>query len=475
MASRLSEDPGLRVLLLEAGPDPGTAIPDDVLHLRNGSGVLTHDWEYNDPAAGAALPRGRIVGGSSAVNATIALRGQPVDYDRWAEMGAAGWGWAECLPYFRRLEADADFGSAPYHGDSGPIRVERNLPLTAIQETYLAACAELGHELVEDANEPGRIGAGPIPRNLKDWTRQSTLLTYIAAARPRPNFQVRGNALVDRVLFDGARAAGVRLDSGEEIRARHVVLAAGAYNTAALMLRSGLGPAGELALHGIESVVDLPGVGANLMDHPVTMVTAQADHPTDPQHIRLGPLLKTKSRPELDWDDLKISLFPGDLFNLPGLTGIFVEVNISDARGGVGLTSREPGAPPRIDHAFLSVESDMERMVEGVRQAQGIATVLAGTVACEVLLPDAETLADEELLRQHLALFHSTGYHPAGTCRMGASDDDWAVVDPRLRVRGVDGLHIVDASVMPDLPRCNINLPTLMIGERGADFIRQDL
>jgi choline dehydrogenase len=475
VAARLTEDPGLRVLLLEAGPDLGGDVPDAVAHLRLGSGVPELDWDWTEPASGSALPRGRLVGGSSAVNATVALRGQPQDYDAWEAQGAVGWGWRDVLPYFRRLEDDVDFGDRPWHGRGGPIQVMRELPLRPNEELFLAACEELGHDRVADQNEPGRVGAGPLPRNLKDGRRQSTLLTYLAAARARPNLTLRADTPVDRVRLRGGRATGVVLAGGETVAARRVVLCAGAYASPALLLRSGIGPRADLAGLGIGCAVDLPGVGANLMDHPVTMVTLDMDNPTDPDRIRMAVTCKTRSDPALEVDDLKISLYPGDLFNMRGLSGLYVEVNVSDSRGRVTIAGADPAAAPVIEHRFLSDARDLDRLVVGVRQAVAIHDVMARSIRSEILLPDAETIADDRLLRDHLRQFHSTGYHPSGTCRMGAADDAGAVVDPSLRVRGVEGLQVADASVMPLVPRCNINLPTLMIGERAAELVREGL
>jgi choline dehydrogenase len=390
-------------------------------------------------------------------------------------LGATGWGWADVLPYFRRLEDDADFGDRPYHGRGGPIHVMRHLPLEGNEDLFLAACEEAGHERVADHNEPRRIGAGPIPRNLRDGRRQSTLLTYIAAARPRPNLSIRADTLVDRVRLEGERATGVVLAGGETVGARRVVLSAGAYASPALLLRSGLGPRADLERLGIACRVDLPGVGEGLMDHPVTMVTLDMDNPVDPGFIRMATMCKTRSEPSLEVDDLKISMYPGDLFNMSGLTGLYVEVNVAGSRGRVGIASADPTAPPLIEHRFLTDERDLDRMVAGVRQAVEINDVMSRSVRSEVLLPDRETADDEELLRAHLRQFHSTGYHPSGTCRMGAPGSPEAVVDPLLRVRGVEGLQVADASVMPEVPRCNINLPTLMIGERAAELVRAEM
>jgi choline dehydrogenase len=475
VASRLTEDPGVSVLLLEAGPDLPDSIPDDILYVRSGSGVSTHDWEYVDPAIGAALPRGRVVGGSSAVNATVALRGQPQDYDAWAAAGATGWGWEDCLPYFIRLENDEQYGDAAYHGSGGPINVTRHVPLWEAEQLFVAACQERGHDLLPDANLPGAWGAGPVPRNIRDGVRQSVLVTYLAAARGRPNLEIRGDCLVDRVELEDHRAGGVVLADGTRLAARRVVVAAGAYNSPGILQRSGIGDRDDLAAAGVDCRHALPGVGHNLLDHPNTMVATQMDNPADPELIRLPALLKFKSRPEEEVDDLKLSFYPGELFNMGGLTGLYLEVNHVTSRGTVTIASADPMAKPEIDHRYLSTDHDMSLMLAGMREAAAVAEVIARSAPCEVLLPDPETLADDDLLRDHAHNFHATGYHPSGSCRIGGEDDELAVVDAGLRVRGIEDLFVIDASVMPDVPRCNINLPTMMIGERGAEIVRAQL
>src|SRR5260370_21873171 len=207
VASSLSEDPARRVLLLEAGPDPHDDVPDEIRYMRQGSGVEEYDWNYHDPQTRGGVPRGRIVGGSSATNATFALRGQPQDYDAWAAMGAPSWSWEQCLPYFNRLETDPEFGELQYHGNSGPIRVERET-LNEFQRYVRSACLEVVHADLEALNRPGGLPVGPLPRNLNKRQRQSTLLTYVAAARPRSNRTVRGDALVDPILIHAGRTTG---------------------------------------------------------------------------------------------------------------------------------------------------------------------------------------------------------------------------------------------------------------------------
>ena len=277
IAARLSEDPSCQVLLLEGGPDAATLaeLPRDVVDASEPT--EGHDWGYkSEPDAlgrSVSLPRARFIGGCSSTNGCFALRGAPADYDGWAQLGNAGWSFDEILPFFRRLETDADFAD-DWHGVDGPLPIRRHPPseLNAVQLAFIDAARSSGIAYVEDHNRPGALGVGPTPRNARDGVRMSTALTYLAAARGRPNLTIRGNAIVDRVVFDGARATGARLTNGEVIDADRVVLAAGTYATPAILQRSGVGPAALLATLGIRVVVDLPGVGENLVDHPLCAV-----------------------------------------------------------------------------------------------------------------------------------------------------------------------------------------------------------
>ena len=466
VAARLSEDPGVHVLLLDAGPDTWPDVPDMVMHVRGGSGVEEFDWHYGDPAIGAVLPRGRLVGGSSAVNSSYALRGQPVDYDGWG----AGWTWEQCLPYFRRLEDDADFGDEPYHGRGGPIHIERAQPQSNVEESFIAVCLELGHQSLPDLNSPAGLGVGPLPRNMRAGVRQSTLVTYLAAARGRTNLEIRGNALVDRLLFDGDRVTGVELAGGEQILAPRTVLAAGAYNSPQVLLRSGVGEAGQLRRHGLDVKLELDQVGRHLTDHPLTVFVLQVPGAVATDAVRVGPTVKLRRRPNLPADDMKITLFPdGEMLALPGLTGLHIEIDETYSEGTVELRSKDPHEAPRIDSRLLSDQRDHDKFLAGVDHMIAIFTAMREGIGAEILLPDEATAADAELLHEHVMKNYSTGYHPSGTCRIGH------VVDERCRLIGADGLYVADASVMPSVPRANTNLPTLMIGERVADFVKADL
>jgi choline dehydrogenase len=474
VASRLSEDPSVRVLLLEAGPDPGDNVPDAVRYVRFGSGYPEYDWNYLDRQTRGGMPRGRILGGSSSVNSSFALRGQPQDYDGWAARGLPSWSWERCLSYFNRLETDREFGDMPYHGGSGPIHVERE-PLNDIQQLVTSAAIELGHSALGDLNKPGALGIGPLPRNLKQYQRQSTLLTYIAAARSRPNLTIKADTLVDTLVLRDGRARGVRLAGGEVIDGGRVVLAAGAYNSPQILHRTGVGPRDVLKKIGVEAALELPGVGQNLLDHVSTLIVVDAGQEAPADFIPIGPSLKLRTVQGLAVDDVKFTFMFGELFWMPRLNGFYVEVSNCESQGVVRAVSRDPLEQPQIEHRYFSDPRDLDRMVAGARVALDAARVLGESTRCEVLLPDAESARDEEALRLHCLDFHATDYHPSGTLRMGPDGDEMAVVDERCRLRGIDNLYVADASVMPTIPRANINLPTMMIGERVADFVRADL
>jgi choline dehydrogenase len=474
VASRLSEDPRVKVLLLEAGPDPGDNVPDAVRYVRSGSGVEGYDWNYFDLQTKGGVPRGRILGGSSCVNSSFALRGQPQDYDGWAALGLPAWRWERCLPYFKQLETDREFGDLPYHGNTGPIHVERD-PLDDLMQLVRAASLELGHADLPDLNRPGGIGVGPMPRNMREHQRQSTLLTYIAAARSRPNLTIRADTLVDTLVIRDGRAAGVRLAGNDVIEAGRVVLAAGAYNSPQILHRTGVGPREVLASIGVDSILDLPGVGEHLLDHVCSLVIVDAERKPLSEFVSIGPALKFRTASGLAVEDVKFTFLPGDLFGLPGMNGFFIEVSNCESQGVVRAISRDPQAQPGIDHRYFSDSRDLDRMIGGAEVAMEVAKVMSDTTKCEVLLPDAESARDEEALRRHFLEFHATDYHPSGTLRMGPDGDEMAVVDEQCRLRGIENLFVADASVMPTVPRANINLPTMMIGERVAEFVRSEL
>ncbi len=480
LAGRLSEDPDRRVLLLEAGPDFASrdALPP---HVKDAScPTLDFDWGYtSEPDADGktiALPRAKLVGGCSATNATFALRGSPSDYDAWAAAGNSGWSFADVLPYFCKLESDHDFDDV-WHGHAGPLPIRRISAdhMHAHQRAALDAAVTSGHAVVDDHNRPGACGAGPAPRNVEDGVRVSTALAYLEPARARANLVVRGETVIDRVVIRNGRARGVRLaPSGDEIAADIVVVAAGAYGSPAILLRSGIGPAADLAALGIRVAADLPGVGAQLIDHPALSVDVPVVAAATGDWFQAA----------ITWRSERSGSDPYDMHVIPGgpivvappgspteaVFFLFIGLMRPGSRGTVSLRSADAAASPRIVTGNLAEEDDLARMIEGVRHARELLRTppLRELVAGDELKPGSDARTGRELaaaIRHHLGVYH----HACGTCAMGTDPDGGAVVDASGGVHGLDGLWVADASVMPDIPAANTNLPTIMIAERLAD------
>lgn len=481
VASRLSEDPDRRVLLLEAGPDfPDEATLPPLLQVAGErtwvpAGIPEFDWGYHDAplpnGRRVRLPRGRLVGGSSMVNATVAVRGADFDFARWDEMVGGGWGWDDVLPRYVRMERDLDHGDRPYHGDDGPIAIRRypEQEWTAVHAPFLEACGELGMELVDDLNAPGADAgvAGAWPHNrLADEVRLGTLPTYVRAARPRPGFTLVAEATVDRVLLAGGRATGVRyLDrdgSPVEAHADLVVVSGGAYGSPAILQRSGIGVPERLRAAGIVPTVALP-VGQSLLDHPNCPFLFEAPELSGFH----GRLFATNCRApvgddgEPGWQGFAMPVDP-----VAGLAGVVVCLNRQDAAGTVDVVSSDPTVAPAIDHRYLTDPRDLRRYEEAWAFFREMLTRPAfASLGAREVGAGAEVA---EILSERL----STAHHPCGSCRMGAADDPDAVVDPQLRVRGVEGLMVADASVFPDNIMHNPNLTAYMVGEMAADLVR---
>jgi choline dehydrogenase len=473
LAARLSEDCDREVVLLESGPDYPT-LADLPPEIRSGlRPVFTHDWGYRAETAlaGRVLDanRARIVGGCSATNAALAVRGLPSDYDAWAALGCDGWSFADVLPFFCRLEHDFDF--------DGPFPIRRPAPdeLAPIQRAFLDACANAGFPVVADHNAPGAAGAGLPPMNLVDGVRQSTALTYLAPARARPNLTVRSDVLVDRVELADTRAVGVRLArSGEIVEADQVLLAAGSYGSPAILLRSGVGPADHLRSVGIEPVLERPGVGADLTEHPLMPSVFEARTPPRPGDAVFQALLTARSATADGVYDLHVL----PLFNPPDLQGdpptfvMLTGVMTPRSRGSVRLRSADPDDAPAIDLGLFTDDADLPRMLDAVRIADHLgATDPLRELVGSRLMPAAEAEDDDALgdaVRAACEIYH----HPVGTCRMGPAGDPDAVVDARGAVHGLDGVSVIDASIMPIIPAANTNVPTIMLAERCAAWLR---
>jgi choline dehydrogenase len=482
LAGRLSQQTDRRVLLLEAGPDYPRLedLPADVADAANPT--LSHDWslvaEADDNGRAQPLPRARMIGGCSATNATFLMRGWPEDYDRWAALGNPGWSFADLLPVLRDLEADADFGDE-WHGTDGPIPVHRPAlaELSPLQQAFREAAIHAGHLPVDDHNRPGSIGVGPAPRNVRGRLRMSTSLTHLADARPRPNLTIRTGELVDRVELAGSTTTGVRLATGELIKSGRVILAAGSYLSPAILLRSGVGAALDLERLGIPVRVDLPGVGGNLIDHPLVAVDLPCA--ADSAGARYQVMLTMRSGLATPAGPPDLHLFaagPFDDQSSPsgGIFGVVTGLLAVRSRGTVRLRSPDPLTAPRIDIAHLRDPDDLERMVEATLHARRLSQTvpLADFVGGPELAPgkaisDADRSGIGRSIRQRVSSYH----HPVGTCAMGPDPDAGAVVDARGSVHGVAGLSVADASIMPSIPAANTNLSAILVAERIAAWI----
>jgi choline dehydrogenase-like flavoprotein len=494
LAARMSEDPSRRVLLLEAGPDYLTRdeTPEDIRYGRTMS-FIAHDWGFSAEIADGRkirFPRGKVTGGSSAVGATVALRGVPADYDEWAAAGNPAWAWHEVLPYFQRLEDDLDF-PGEYHGQGGPFPIRRWRPseLTPGSAAFVDACLAAGFPEAKDHNHPDATGVGPIPSSRRDPDyRATTGTSYLSMARGRENLEICPHTTVDRIVFDGSKAVGVMAarDGGsyELIAGRRVILAAGSVASPMILMRSGIGPAEDLRQHGIGSLVDLPGVGANLIDHERTgafMVPMPGSY--DPAQAFLQEILRTTAAGSGDFNDLQYYMV--NYFNLgpfpelqmlagaPAVIGVMVVSQRPQPRGRLTLTSADPAAPPKIDLNFLTSEREMQVLIQGVRQCWELANHpgIRSLGKDFVVLRDS-MMDDDEMLSFYVKVSLDSAYHPVGTLRMGPPGDTGAVVGEKCAVHGVDSLYVCDASIMPSIVRANTNVTSIMIGERAADWLR---
>jgi choline dehydrogenase len=484
LASRLSEDPRRTVLLIEAGPDypDAAALPEEI--ASGDFPAYTHDWDYySEPGAlerPIHLPRGRLMGGCSATNAVFALRGASAVYDQWAALGNPGWSFLDVLPSFRRLERDLDFDNQ-WHGQDGPIPIQRSAgpDLIPVQRAFLEACATAGYPSVTDHNAPEAYGAGLAPRNVEGGVRQSTALTYLARARRRPNLAVRPNTQIQRILFDHGQAIGVQTaGASEKIEAASVILAAGSYSSPAILMRSGIGPAGHLKALGIPVIVELPGVGAHLIDHPLFgasfAVKTELEANNRPLSQTTLSLRSSQAAASCDLLIFPTCVFPAEPGEGP--TGqvlrIFVALVQPLSQGSLRLRSADPVVPPLIQLNYFTHPADMPRLVEGLRAVEQLANTppLKDMIVTE-LYPGASAWNAPDQLEQAIRAQVETFHHPVGTCRMGPASDPLAVVDACLRVRGVEGLSVVDASIMPLIPSTPTNLATIMLAERCAPFL----
>lgn len=506
LANRLSEDPAVRVLLLEAGGkdrSPNIKIPaafPKQFHTKLDWDFATEPEPHVDGRS-LFIPRGKALGGSSSMNAMLYVRGRPLDYDGWEAQGAPGWGFRDVLPYFLKSEDNAR-GRSEFHGAGGPLRVSEQRSPRPLNERLLQASEAAGIPRIADYNGPEQDGASMFQVTQRNGQRFSTADAFLRPALGRPNLEVRTGVTVLGIEFEGDRAVGVRLRKGrrgEELaRAdREVLLSAGAINSPQLLLLSGVGPADELRAAGVTVRQDLPGVGRNLQDHPfVTMIWEVSDQNTlygadKPKPLaewllrKSGPLTSTvaevvaftRTRGGLPAADVQFHMGAAYFEDhgaetYDGHCMVIAPVLVSPrARGQVWLRSADPTAKARIITNALSEPEDLESMIAGMRLAREIAgQPQLREIVLKELKPGFDTDGRAELeadLRKRLMLI----YHPVGTARMSDTRED-AVVDSQLRVRGLQNLRVIDASVMPTIPGGNTNAPTIMVAERAADLIR---
>jgi choline dehydrogenase len=504
LAARLSEDPGSRVLLVEAGP------PDDAPEIRMPAAAMSlwrgpyarDDWTVPQRrAAGRSifLSGGRTLGGGSSINGMVYVRGNCADYDAWRdEHGCHGWGFEDLLPFFRRAE-DQERGPSAYHGTGGPLRVEDVGYTHPLSRAWVEAAVTAGLPANEDFNGPVQDGVGYYQATQRGGRRWSATDGYLRPALARPNLEVRTGATVTRLLISGTRVTGVRLRQGgttqDALAGREVVLCAGAVGSPHLLLRSGIGPAEHLRESGVDVVLDVPRVGAGLQDHPQCLLEwgtpstpglaeeATPERIADWQATGRGPMRScgaeagafVRSGADAAAPDLQLGVVPGPIpapgSGEPARRGVSILVGAVGvrSRGRVRLQPAEPGGAPAVDPAYFTEDGDLDLLVAGIRWARDIA---ASPPLCD--LTDGErtpgAAVDGDRLRDWVRHTSGTMFHLTGTCGMGGDGD--SVCDPLLRVRGVDGLRVADASVMPAVPRGNTNAPTIAVAERAADLVR---
>jgi choline dehydrogenase len=510
LAYRLSEDPSVSVLVLEyGGSDAGPFIqmPAALSYPMN---MSQYDWGYDsdpEPHLGGrrlATPRGKVIGGSSSINGMVYVRGHARDFDTWEELGAAGWGFKNVLPYYRRLE-NAHGVSSDWRGANGPLHVTRGTKWSPLFDAFVQAGVEAGYETTPDYNGQKQEGFGDMEMTVRKGRRWSAANAYLKPALKRQNVTLITGALARRILFDGTQATGVEYQAGKTIRTvacrREVIISASAINSPKLLLQSGIGPATQLGEHGIDVIADRPGVGENLQDHLELYIQQACIQPITlykhwnliskaligAQWLFTGKGLGAsnqfescafiRSKAGVDYPDIQFHFLPFAVRydGKAAAEGHGYQAHVgpmrSRSRGRVKLTSADPQAKPSILFNYMSQESDWQDFRTCIRLTREIFAQNAfSPYRGKEIQPGASVQSDDELdefIREHV----ESAYHPCGTCRMGQASDPMAVVDPECRVIGVDGLRVADSSIFPQITNGNLNGPSILVGEKAADHI----
>ena len=513
LAARLTENPGISLCAIEAGGRDR----NPWIHIPRGFGKLVPNpnlnWGYEtepEPGLGGRSiiwPRGKVVGGSGSINGLVFLRGAPSDYDEWQRLGARGWGYRDVLPYFKRMEHCVD-GPDEWRGSGGPMTITNVKRPSTVAKAFVEACERLQYQRNPDFNGERIDGVGFAPLNVHNGWRRSTAVGYLRPNLKRKNLELMTRTHVRKILFEGRRAVGVEVERDGQVQRigarRELILSGGAINSPVLLLASGIGPARELTPHGIDVKLDLPGVGKNLQDHYQASFAFKTDSGDTLNEAVMNPLksaamalqwlftgtgqlavgateatLFAKSSPTEPVPDIQYQVlnFSSDSLKLglhrwPGFTFIF-SVCRPKSRGEITLRDPAGRTPPRILANYLTDPDDVRIMLAGFRIARQIAaTEPFASLVTEQIRPQPGIESDDEIA-DFIRKVGSTVYHPCGTCRMG--EDDGAVVDSSLRVRGIEGLRVVDASVMPAMPSPNIHPATIMVAEKSSDIIAQAL
>lgn len=510
VAARLTEDPATSVTLLEAGG----ADRNPWIHIPLGYGKTFSDprynWCYNtagvDTLGGRKLyyPRGKVLGGSSSINGLIYVRGQSEDFDNWRQLGNVGWSYDDVLPFFRKAE-DQEHGANDHHGVGGPLTVSDTLVEDPISDAFINGAVSLGYSRNWDFNGKAQDGVGYRQSTVRRGRRCSTAVAYLRPARNRSNLQVVTNALTTRILFDGKRAIGVEYRQGSETKRilarREVILSGGAVNSPQLLLLSGVGPADELADHGIDVVHNLPGVGKSLQDHYTAHIKVRSQKPVTLNDIvhspvrkviaglqylltRKGPLslaagpmaLYLRSQPHLASPDAQISLAPWSsdridqgLHRWPGFSLAVFQLR-PESLGSITLNSNDAFDAPLISPNFLASATDRSVLVEAMKVARKVLSTAEMAEYVDSEYRPGESVKSDEDILAYVKENGSSSFHPSSSCRMGL--DPQSVVDPALRVHGLENLRVIDASIMPRIVSANLNATTIMIGERGAALMQ---